>query len=220
MQLDVWAKEYADTQGVIPTTHRRQPSSALPIFEKYLADNHLRLAGPIVDLGCGNGRNALYFAKKGYEVIAIDFVDSALAIARSKKRNGLDLRFIHHSLPDRLPLPNSSIGLILDIATTPSLNTTELKKTKAEIVRVLRPGGFFVTFVPARHNALYEKLPKKQGGKFVLLQNGVWDRVWDVAEIASYYATLHPQMVYLMQKDDVVAGRRVQLDTILGIFVK
>ena len=32
----------------------------------------------VLDLGCGNGRNAVYLAEKGCEVIAIDFSPAAL----------------------------------------------------------------------------------------------------------------------------------------------
>lgn len=36
----------------------------------------------ILDLGCGPGRDAKYFSKKGYEVVGVDFSEKMLQIAR------------------------------------------------------------------------------------------------------------------------------------------
>jgi len=34
--------------------------------------------GPILDIACGDGRNTIYLARLGYEVVAIDFCEEAL----------------------------------------------------------------------------------------------------------------------------------------------
>ena len=38
----------------------------------------------ILDLGCGNGVNAYYLQKKGYEIYAMDSASSAVKITRKK----------------------------------------------------------------------------------------------------------------------------------------
>ena len=46
----------------------------------------------LVDLGCGNGRDALYFASLGLSVIAIDLSDTAIQTLR--ERGGDNPRFL------------------------------------------------------------------------------------------------------------------------------
>ena len=43
-----------------------------------------RITGTILDVGCGTGENALFFAAKGHDVTAIDFLEKPISEARSK----------------------------------------------------------------------------------------------------------------------------------------
>lgn len=43
-----------------------------------------RPAGRALDLGCGTGTNAVYLARHGWDVTAVDFVPRAVAMARDK----------------------------------------------------------------------------------------------------------------------------------------
>src|SRR3954451_13069622 len=54
-----------------------------------------RVTGPVLDVGCGTGEHALFFAARGHHVIGIDFVGEAIRRARSKAaERGLAVEFL------------------------------------------------------------------------------------------------------------------------------
>ncbi|MGX8680756.1 MAG: class I SAM-dependent methyltransferase, partial [bacterium] len=67
-----------NSQSYIEATFKVDMSTAYQLFERYLPPHAV-----ILDLGCGSGRDALYFKQK-YEVLAVDpvmeFVQHAQAL--------------------------------------------------------------------------------------------------------------------------------------------
>jgi SAM-dependent methyltransferase len=56
-----------------------------------------RRAGAALDVNMGEGRNALYLARQGWQVTGVDFADQALAFARQRAGQlGVQLTAIHH----------------------------------------------------------------------------------------------------------------------------
>src|SRR4051812_1870346 len=54
-----------------------------------------RVAGPVLDAGCGTGDTALFFAARGLRVTGIDFVEEAIRRARAKAAaRGLSAEFL------------------------------------------------------------------------------------------------------------------------------
>jgi SAM-dependent methyltransferase len=61
-----------------------------------------------LDLGCGTGTNAIYLARRGWEVTAVDFVDRPLRAARRRaEAAGVSPWFVHG---DVTRLPELGIG--------------------------------------------------------------------------------------------------------------
>ncbi|QPF73965.1 class I SAM-dependent methyltransferase [Roseateles sp. DAIF2] len=104
-----------------------------------------------VDLGCGNARNALCLAGRGFdEVLGIDFSASAVAWAREEiARSGLPVRIEQRSVFDQ-SLPAGAADLVYDSGCFHHI----APHRRADYVRLvreaLRPGGAFglVCFAP------------------------------------------------------------------------
>ncbi|HVC86538.1 MAG TPA: class I SAM-dependent methyltransferase [Gaiellaceae bacterium] len=64
---------------------------------------HLR-PGRALDLACGEGRNAVWLAERGWEVVGVDFSDVALEKARAlAAARGVDAQWVHADLLDFEP---------------------------------------------------------------------------------------------------------------------
>jgi len=79
---EYWNSYYADHPEDTPSPFAQY------VMERYLKDRR----GYLVDFGCGNGRDSLYFAKNGLCVLGMDA--SGVAVEQLKKRSGKNPRFI------------------------------------------------------------------------------------------------------------------------------
>lgn len=69
--------------------------------------------GRALDLGAGEGRNALWLAQQGWRVTAVDFSRTGLAKAeRRAHASGLDIRCLHADLREHQP-PVQAFDLVL-----------------------------------------------------------------------------------------------------------
>lgn len=58
-------------------------------------------SAPVVDIGCGTGRDAFWFARSGHRVLGLDYVPAVLDAAQARaEAKGLDARFEYFDLYD------------------------------------------------------------------------------------------------------------------------
>lgn len=93
--------------------------------------------GRAVDVACGAGRNALYLARRGFDVDAVDISREALGRGRDDGgRLGLSVNWLEHDL-DELPRLDAGYQLILVIR---YVNLPLIRHLTAS----LAPGGFLI----------------------------------------------------------------------------
>ena len=62
--------------------------------------------GPALDLACGEGRNAIWLARRGWEVAGVDFSGVAIDKAgRMAAEAGVEARFVRADLAGYVPTP-------------------------------------------------------------------------------------------------------------------
>lgn len=107
-----------------------------------------RQASRVLDLGCGNGSNARFFAELGYEAHGIDISSSAIAMGRAWfAEDGLEGDLRVGSCLD-LPYENGFLDVVVSHGVLDHLSPADGLKAMTEVRRVLRPGGLcFLTLV-------------------------------------------------------------------------
>lgn len=136
-----WNKTYQSRAMVGALEFTKQAAALLhEKFAKSAADLlHTRPNVSILDIGCGDGRDAHFFAEQGLIVTAIDF--SSEAIERVKKLNSaIDARVME---TQRMNFPDASFDAIyahLSLHYFDDVTTTAVFRN---VYRMLKPGGFF-----------------------------------------------------------------------------
>jgi ubiquinone/menaquinone biosynthesis C-methylase UbiE/Zn finger protein HypA/HybF involved in hydrogenase expression len=118
----------------------------------------------LLDAGCGTGLVALRIAARYPRcmVHGIDLSQKMIAIARrDAERQGLAVDFCVGSITD-LPHADASLDVVITNIMYHHLDLAEKQQAIAEIARVLKPGGRYVSseFGPRAGNALQRRLAK------------------------------------------------------------
>lgn len=135
-------------------------SSKLAIyFIRFLEKKRIK-KGELLEIGCGNGRDAVFFARCGFNVSGVDIASNSIILCEKNKINFIKKRTIEDfeiklvqnikfltGDAEKLPFQNNSFIGVYSIGV---LHNTNLKKSLNELARVIKKNGLAVIH-------LYEK---------------------------------------------------------------
>lgn len=136
-----WNGFYADREREVPF-FRDVPDESLVAWHEagVLAP---RPGARALDLGCGPGRNAIWLARQGYEVDAVDLSPTAIAWGQERAAGAdVDVRFVTGDL-FRQDMPMSGYELVYDSGCFHRLPPHRRISYTALIEAALAPGGAF-----------------------------------------------------------------------------
>ena len=150
--LDAQEQHWEATFVQKPDMFGRDPSEpAVWAAERFRQEKKLRL----LELGCGQGRDTLFFGRSGFRVTAVDYSQSALdAVTANAQSAGLAhlIETRRQDVRDPFPFPDESFdGCFSHTLYCMALTTPVLELLSREVWRVLVPGGLNVYTV--RHTA-------------------------------------------------------------------
>lgn len=153
---EVQREHWQQTYGTHPGMYGARPSDAAV---HAAAIFRAAGAGSVLELGAGHGRDALYFARSGFTVLAADFSPVGLdQLREAATAEGLAGRVATavHDVRDPLPLGDARVDAVFaHMLLCMALSTGEIHALVAEVRRVLRPGGTFVYTVRHTGDAHY-----------------------------------------------------------------
>jgi SAM-dependent methyltransferase len=107
------------------------------------------LAGKLVlDLGCGEGYCSRMLSQRGAHVVGLDLSERMIALAReAESAEPLGIRY---DVADAVSadLGEASVDLVVAVFLFNYLGVEQMRKTMANVHRMLKPGGHFVFAVP------------------------------------------------------------------------
>lgn len=138
---DYWHKKHQkySTQDWI-----RTPTIFATQILKYLPKS-----GSLLELGCGQGQDSIYFAQHDLQVTATDFSDFALFEAKQTTPPGLKDKITYQvvDIANKLPFPQASFDIVYSHLAVHYFDKTRTQQLFDEIYTTLKPGGIFAILV-------------------------------------------------------------------------
>lgn len=147
----------------------------------------------ILDLGCGFGRHALFFAEKGFSVYAHDLSREGL----QKLQHEADAEgvFIKSSMGylNELPYDDNFFDAVLSYHVIYHNDTDGMKKTIDELYRVLKPNGnAYLSLIskndPSYKDDEYETIDENVKVKYSLPEDGIPHYYFNINQIQSLFS--------------------------------
>ena len=122
----------------------------------------------VLDLGCGNGRHAIYFAREGFTAAGIDISETAVEWARQwAQREGLEVDFRVGDI-SKLPYENQSFDVVVSHGVLDHITMRQAQLAMKEAERVLTPGGLFYFDLKSADDSEFGQGEQSERNTFVI----------------------------------------------------
>jgi cyclopropane fatty-acyl-phospholipid synthase-like methyltransferase len=109
-----------------------------------LVENGQLAPGRSIDLGCGEGDNAIFMAQHGFEVTAVDFAPAAISKAKAKaSQAGAKVNFLVDDLTNLRHL-HGTFDVLVDYGTFDDLTERQRDAYLRNVVPLAAPGAKFL----------------------------------------------------------------------------
>ena len=201
----VWEEEYLKTRS-LPCICRAEPSRGLVMLDRLLPFSTI---DRVLDLGCGNGRNALYLASKGLKVDAIDFSDAALAEFKRRMQESKfskNICIINRSLLEPLPFEDATFDAAIDFYTfSQFIGIKERRRYLNEVMRVLKPKGYAVFALFSFDDEYYKSVSSKTRRRVVKdPANDIVSRLYSRDEVRKFFSMFQNLFLITLEFDDLM----------------
>ena len=175
---DIWDKVYVEDNSFFGD----EPSHfAQMCYDKFIESNNIKR---ILELGCGQGRDALYFATKGFQIYALDSSKIGIESINSKaKESGLSsIKIKNWDAKQGLPFDNDYFEVVYShMFFNMGFKYQDLQDLFKEVNRTLKNNGFHCFSVRSDSDKFYRKGKETDSGVFEI--NGFHIRFFTKKEI-------------------------------------
>lgn len=141
------------------------------LFTRFPADRREQLK--ILDLGCGGGRHTVLLAREGFQAYATDISEEGIKHTNAWLREMGLKAVVKKAGMEKQPFPEGFFDGVLAFGVIYYNDFSGLKKTVAEINRILKPGGQALVYTKTTEDRRYGK--SKPAGKNTFILNDMPD---------------------------------------------
>ncbi len=140
----------------------------------------------VLDLGCGNGRHAVFFAEQGFNTYGIDISEEAIKIAKA----WLDEKGLKADLKvgdiEKLPFKDNSFDLVVLSGSLDHILFSKAKEIMKEVRRVSAPGAYVYVTLRSTEDSEFGRGEKVERNTFILkegYEKGIIQHYFDLEQI-------------------------------------
>lgn len=190
---EFWNDEYQTKEHFALST---EASEDLEKFVRFIERNHSGFPKHwhVLDVACGNARNGIYLAENfSAHVVGFDISKEAIAQGiRAAEQKKLHITLSVGDLKHPLPVLDESQDVVLDMMSSHILNEKERALFLREVLRVLKPGGWFFvkTFLrdgDVNAERMIREYPAGEEGSYIHPRIGYLEHAGTEAELNAFY---------------------------------
>ncbi|CAI9397018.1 class I SAM-dependent methyltransferase [Niallia sp. Sow4_A1] len=133
-----WNNFYSDREKDVPFFTNSPDENLVSYFE-----NGLFKHGKVLELGCGAGRNAIYFAEKGFCVNAVDLSQESLKWAKERAiEKNVNVNFINKNIFE-LDIEEATYDIVYDSGCFHHIAPHRRMSYINLVKKALKPNGYF-----------------------------------------------------------------------------
>ena len=170
MDKKYWSNYYLE--------HRleRQPT----LFAQYVMENYIGNRSTLIEVGCGNGRDSIYFSEQKLNVTAIDQVEEEIIFLQNRFKEVKNLNFISG---DYSQLGNDkSYDTVYSRFSLHSISSIEQERVLNWAYNQLNDDGLFCIEVRGKKNEIYKMGEQVPGEEDAYIYNDHYRRFLDFDE--------------------------------------
>jgi SAM-dependent methyltransferase len=135
---EFWDNFYSNREKGVPFFANSPDENLVSYF-----DNNLIKSGKVLELGCGPGRNAIYFAEKGCSVDAIDLSQESIKWAKERAiEKNVSVNFIQENIFE-LDIEEGTYDIVYDSGCLHHIAPHRRMSYLNLVKKALKPNGFF-----------------------------------------------------------------------------
>jgi len=139
------------------------------LFARYVREKVIKEHSSIIELGCGNGRDAIYFANENFEVVAVDQVLDQIKFLKSRY---IQLKNIVFECNDFTNLDNTrAFDIIYSRFTMHSITEQQENQVIVWVFKNLNKNGKFCIEVRGQKNEIFRKGTPVEGQPNAFIYN-------------------------------------------------